>query len=306
MEISDYRRIEGIPRGPHKKGEYLVDDDMGEVICRCCGEVLEERIVSYDGGKKSDISNERGSSHNAPESSAPTSTVIGNRDFHGKPVNKSIVNKLIETDGRSDLRIKRHTLQNTQIQNLLQKHNTLKFKPDVLKRYNDALSMKLNAGRSNASLIGAITCSVYRENGIPFTFKEMANDLDITKKELSNTYRAVYNVLELSIVPKGADSYVYKITSNLDISPERKEMYSRKTSNVVAAYRDKAGPEFSGKSPVAIAASALYVVKEVLKDNSLNQVKISDASDTSTVTIRNRGKDIMKTLGDSLYEIVKK
>jgi transcription initiation factor TFIIIB Brf1 subunit/transcription initiation factor TFIIB len=56
---------------------------------------------------------------------------------------------------------------------------------------------------------------------------------------------------------------------------------------------------FSGCSPTGIAGGAIYIASQVTEQSDgIYQDTISDALNTTTVTIRNRYKDILNYFGD--------
>jgi len=147
----------------------------------------------------------------------------------------------------------------------------------------------LIAGRSFGSLLGGIIYVVARENKEPRTLDEISEAVREDKRDVGKAYRYVARELDLRILPPQPEQFVERFAAKLGLSEEvaihAKEIIEKaKKKDII-----------SGKSSKGIAAAAVYVSAHIEgEDRSLNEM--SDILHITTVTIRERGKDLVQKL----------
>jgi transcription initiation factor TFIIB len=170
----------------------------------------------------------------------------------------------------------------------------------VAKLYQQAVEKGLVRGRSTESIIAALLYTTCREEGTPRTLDEISKASGINKRDIGKTYRYIARKLTIRILPAKAQDYVPRFGSLLNLS----EMVQVKAVDVLddAANKDVT----SGKGPIGVAAAALYIAA-VLKGEKKTQREVADAIGVTEVTIRNRYKEMVETLGikDEVEERVK-
>jgi transcription initiation factor TFIIB len=153
--------------------------------------------------------------------------------------------------------------------------------------YRRALSENLLPGRS---IEGVATSAVYaaaRQAGVPRSLDEVAGVSRVEKSEIARTYRYVVRELEIKVAPADPESYVPRFVSSLGLSEEvdiraRQLLGSAKEQGV-----------HSGKSPVGLAAAAVYAAA-LLTNERTTQSAVSEVADISEVTIRNRYHELLE------------
>lgn len=153
--------------------------------------------------------------------------------------------------------------------------------------YRRALEDDLLPGRSIESVTAASIYAAARQAGIPRSLDEVANVSRVEKKVIMRAYRYVKRELNLIIPPADPTDYVPRFASDLDV-PEVVEEQARELLQLAI---DEGYT--SGKSPVGLAASALYA-SSLLTDKNVTQRAVSDVADISKVTIRNRYKELIE------------
>lgn len=160
----------------------------------------------------------------------------------------------------------------------------------VANLYQHAVNKGLVRGRSTESIIAALLYTTCREEGAPRTLDEISKASGINRRDIGKTYRYIARKLKIRILPAKAQDYVPRFGSLLELT----ERVQVRAVNVL----DKAG-DFdvtSGKGPIGVAAAALYIAA-VLEGEKKTQREVADAIGVTEVTIRNRYKEMVETLG---------
>jgi transcription initiation factor TFIIB len=153
--------------------------------------------------------------------------------------------------------------------------------------YRRALQDNLLPGRS---IEGVATASLYaaaRQAGVPRSLDEVERVSRVDKMELTRTYRYIIRELNLEVKPADPESYIPRFVSDLDLSDE----VERRARELIEAAREDG--ILSGKSPVGLAAAAVYAAA-LLCNQKVTQSEVSEVSDISEVTVRNRYKQILQ------------
>jgi len=170
----------------------------------------------------------------------------------------------------------------------------------VAKLYQQAVNKGLVRGRSTESIIAALLYTTCREEGAPRTLDEISKASGISKKDIGKTYRYISRKLSIRILPAKAQDYVPRFGSLLDLS-ERVQVKAVDILDKASKY-----DVTSGKGPIGVAAAALYIAA-VLSGEKKTQREVADIIGVTEVTIRNRYKEMVETLGikDEVEEKVK-
>jgi transcription initiation factor TFIIB len=153
--------------------------------------------------------------------------------------------------------------------------------------YRRALNDDLLPGRSIEGVATAAVYAAARQAGVPRSLDEVEMVSRVDKMELTRTYRYVVRELGLEIKPADPESYVPRFASDLDLSDEAER---RARELIITAREDGI---LSGKSPVGLAAAAVYAAA-LLTNEKVTQSQVSDVANISEVTIRNRYKELLE------------
>jgi transcription initiation factor TFIIB len=159
--------------------------------------------------------------------------------------------------------------------------------------YRRALSEDLLPGRSIEGVATAALYAAARQAGTPRSLDEIARVSRVDRMELTRTYRYVVRELSLEIQPADPESYVPRFASDLDLSDETERRARDLLRNA------KGTTVLSGKSPVGLAAAAVYAAS-LLTNEAVTQSQVSEVADISEVTIRNRYKELLEVEDPSL------
>jgi transcription initiation factor TFIIB len=157
--------------------------------------------------------------------------------------------------------------------------------------YRRALDEDLLPGRS---IEGVATSSLYaaaRQAGNPRSLDEINNVSRVEKDETARTYRYVIRELGLEVAPADPTSYVPRFASDLELTEEAERHARDLLENA------KQEGVHSGKSPVGLAAAAIYAAS-LLANEKVTQNEVSEVANISEVTIRNRYHELLEAKQD--------
>jgi len=296
--------------------DFIFKKETGEVICKTCGYVAKH--INIDMGPEwrtfegDEVDRAR---TGPPQTSLITdrgmTTVFGNiQEGFGRGGRVSeerrreiqrIKSWLYRTSGATS---QERNLQNAL--NILQKlGERLDLPKNVLERaaqiYRMALDKDLVRGRAINSIVAAALYLALREFQMPRTFKKMAKQVNIDRKELGRCYRLLVKELNIKTPVINPSLYIKPIVSRTGL-PDSVAVLAEKI--ITLAKRKKVT---AGKDPVGLASAAVYYAAR-LSGYDITQRDIANAAEITEVTVRNRCRYLMEDLGfrtmDELREML--
>ena len=152
--------------------------------------------------------------------------------------------------------------------------------------YRRALNEDLLRGRSIEGMAAAALYAASRLEGVARSIDEIETVCRVDGLEIKRAYRYIDRELGLETPPAHPNEYVGRFASDLDCDDPTERLARTLVETAVEE------GVHSGKSPVGIAASALYAAGR-LRNGNLTQDAVSEAANVSEVTIRNRYREIL-------------
>ena len=294
------------PDCPECAGSLVVDDEHGETVCTECGLVVEEDSVDRGPEWRAFDSKEKDEKSRV---GAPTTNMM-----HDKGLSTNIDWRDKDAYGNALGAKQRKKMQrlrkwNERFRTRDSKERNLKQALGEIDRMASALGLPENV-RETASVIyrraldenllpgrsieGVSTASVYaaaRQAGVPRSLDEITEVSRVEKSEIARTYRYVVRELGLEVKPADPESYVPRFASSLGLSEEAERRARQLLQNA------KEQGVHSGKSPVGLAAAAVYAAA-LLTNEKTTQAAVSEVADISEVTIRNRYHELLEAEQD--------
>jgi transcription initiation factor TFIIB len=286
---------------PECGGEIDVDSEHGETVCRDCGLVVEEDEIdhgpewrAFDAGEQ-DQKSRVGSPTTKMMHDKGLSTNIGwqDKDAYGNALSSAQRSKMqrlrtwnerFRTRDSKERNLKQALGEIDRMSSALGLPQNVRETASVI--YRRALSEDLLPGRSIEGVASAAVYAAARQAGNPRSLDEIVHVSRVEKMELTRTYRYIVRELELEVAPADPLSYVPRFSSDLGLS----DGAERRARDLIEAA--KADGLLSGKSPVGIAAAAVYAAS-LLCNEKVTQSQVSEVADISEVTIRNRYKELL-------------
>jgi transcription initiation factor TFIIB len=277
----------------------ILNKEKGEVICRDCGLVIEEKMVDL-GQEWREFDNEQGASRRRTGSPLSytkfdrgLSTDVGSKSdiyaLGGKDRNKFF--RLRKWQSRISTAIERNL--KLALAELKRVSSYLKLPKAVEEEsariYTLAVQRGLVRGRSMESVVAGALYAACRRHEVPRTLDELSEASGIDKKEIGRTYRFVTRELGIRILPSNPVDYLARFASALKLNPETQ------SKAVEILERAQNSELTSGRGPTGIAAASLYVAA-LLNNEKKTQREVADVAGVTEVTIRNRYKELLKKL----------
>ncbi|WP_416839242.1 transcription initiation factor IIB [Haloferax sp. DFSO52] len=280
----------------------ISDTEHGETVCDDCGLVVEEDEIDHGPEWRAFNSSEKNSKSRV---GAPTtnmmhdkglSTNIGwqNKDAYGRSLSSRQREKMqrlrtwnerFRTRDSKERNLKQALGEIDRMASALGLPDSVRETASVI--YRRALNDDLLPGRS---IEGVATSSLYaaaRMASTPRSLDEITTVSRVEKDEIARTYRYVVRELKLEIKPADPEQYVPRFASDLGLSDESE----RRARQLLKTAKEQA--VHSGKSPVGLAAAAVYAAS-LLTNDKVTQNEVSDVANISEVTIRNRYHELLE------------
>lgn len=273
--------------------------DKGEIICKDCGLVIEDKMVDFnqewrefdssDGEKK----RRAGAPMTYTQYDQGLGTEVGQKadmfKLKGKSRNKFY--RLRKWQYRISTAIERNL--KLALAELKRVSSYLKLPKSVEEEsariYTLAVQRSLVRGRSMESVVAGALYAACRRHDVPRTLDELSEASGIEKKEIGRTYRFVTRELGISIMPSNPADYIARFSSSLKLSAETQ------SKSVEILEKAQKAELTSGRGPTGIAAAALYVAA-LIHGEKRTQREVADVAGVTEVTIRNRYKELIEKL----------
>ncbi|HLD06699.1 MAG TPA: transcription initiation factor IIB [Candidatus Nanoarchaeia archaeon] len=274
--------------------------DKGEVICKDCGLVVEDKMVDFtqEWREFEDSDEQKNRRTGAPmtytQFDQGLGTEVGQKGdlytLDAKDRNKFF--RLRKWQYRISTAIERNL--KLALAELKRVSSYLKLPKSVEEEsariYTLAVQRGLVRGRSMESVVAGALYAACRRHDVPRTLDELSEASGIEKKEIGRTYRFVTRELGITILPSNPADYIARFASALKLSPETQ------SKSIEILERAQKAELTSGRGPTGIAAAALYV-SALVHGEKRTQREVADVAGVTEVTIRNRYKELLDELG---------
>lgn len=291
-----------IKKCPECSGINLfVNREKGEIICKDCGLVVEDKMVEF-GQEWREFEGDGGGEAKGRRTGAPMTYTQYDQGLGTEVGQKADLFQLGSKDRNKFFRLRKwqYRISTAIERNLKLALAELKRVSSYLKLpksveeeaamiYTQAVQRGLVRGRSMESVVSGALYAACRRHEVPRTLDELSEASSIEKKEIGRTYRFVTRELGISILPSNPADYIARFASSLKLSPETQ-------SKAVEILEEAQHEELtSGRGPTGIAAASLYVAA-LMHGEKRTQREVADVAGVTEVTIRNRYKELLDEL----------
>jgi len=287
---------------PECSGNVITDDEHGETVCDDCGLVITEDSVdrgpewrAFDSAEKDQKSRVGAPTTNTMHDKGLSTNIDWrNKDAYGRSLGARQRQKMqrlrkwnerFRTRDSKERNLKQALGEIDRMASALGLPDNVRETASVI--YRRALDEDLLPGRSIEGVSTSCVYAAARMAGVPRSLDEIADVSRVQKSEIARTYRYVVRELSLEVRPADPEQYVPRFASSLDLSEESEMRAKQLLKNA------KEQGVHSGKSPVGLAAAAVYAAA-LLTNEKTTQAAVSEVADISEVTIRNRYHELLE------------
>jgi transcription initiation factor TFIIB len=287
---------------PECSGNVVTDDEHGETVCSECGLVITADSVdrgpewrAFDAREKDQKSRVGAPTTNTMHDKGLSTNIDWrDKDAYGNSLGARQRQKMqrlrkwnerFRTRDSKERNLKQALGEIDRMASALGLPDNVRETASVI--YRRALGEDLLPGRSIEGVSTSCTYAAARMAGVPRSLDEIAEVSRVEKSEVARTYRYVSRELKLEVKPADPEQYVPRFASELDLSDESKMRARQLLQNA------KEQGVHSGKSPVGLAAAAVYAAS-LLTNEKTTQAAVSEVADISEVTIRNRYHELLE------------
>ena len=285
--------------------DLIYDDKRGERHCAECGMVIENRIIDQSAewrdytsdGVRTDRSRVGAPSSNLLHDKGLSTTIDWqNRDYSGSAISSKNRPQMYRMR-KWQQRAKTTRYKDRNLITALNRIQYLCSKLDLPKSlaerasaiYRRALEANMIRGRSIDTTAAAAVFIANQQMQTARTVDDIAKEFKINPKEVGRTYRFMKRGLKIRTPPPSPLVYVSRFCSELHLN--------KKTENRIREIIELAEERelTYGKSPCGITAAAIYIAGYET-EQVRTQREISDVTNVTEVTIRNRYKQLAQSL----------
>jgi transcription initiation factor TFIIB len=282
---------------------FVTDRNAGEVTCRACGLVLVEDILDRTPEWRAFTPDEQrlrlrtGSPASLQHFDKGLSTTfLPHQGPFGTRLSAQVRQKMQrlqrwQNRARTQSSYDRNLVQAMAEISRLADHLTIPsdVKENAALIYRKALNRNLVRGRSIQAIAAASLYLACRLTQLPRKLSVFADNSDRTLKEISRYYRLIHRTLRITLPLDDPEKYLPNIASHLGLHQH--------VQNTAIQLIHKAQQRHAvvGKSPVGIAAAALYIAAR-LAETPVTQKTVAEAANVTEVTIRNRYQSLAYAL----------
>ena len=283
--------------------DLVLDSEMGEYVCSRCGLVIEENMTSQEAEWRAFTPQERdararaGTPTNYSHYDKGLSTIIRvEKDALGRPLSPKVKQQMWRLR-RWQTRSKVHASQS---RNLMLAMSELQRLSDILHMpshvtnmaaiiYRKALNEHLVRGRSIGGMMAGALYAAVRFTKVPRTLKEIAKASQRKGKEIARSYSVIVRNLDMRMPIDDPTDYITKVAEIAKVSTDVEGLAIKLIKEAKKNYAT------TGKDPSGLAAAILYLSAKMLKEK-VTQAQLAKAANVTEVTVRNRKRDLMKSL----------
>ncbi len=283
--------------------DTIIDASTGETICRECGYVYTDKVL--DRGQEWRAFNpqerEDRSRAGAPltytmyDKGLSTDIGQGYRDHKGKeldPEQRTRFYRLRKWNRRTK-KTSHHRNLSQALKHVSRLEDELGLPKNVAETssllYRKVLAENGVKGRTIEGIAAASIYMACRICGVPKNLGDISVAVNISRKNLARNYRYIYKLLDQEVPKISKGKLISKLVNQLGLSGNV-EKTSLILLDVVSELRLD-----SGKSPSGIAAAVLYMGC-LISGEKKTQEEIASRGNVTSVTIRNRYKDILENI----------
>ncbi len=299
--------IEAVKRCPDcGHANFFVNEERGEIVCRNCSFVIDDAMLDF--GRERMMDEEDATKRS--RTGAPFDPRIANNlitdvgsadDLRRLPSSTKRVMERIRKKNRWGSALEQNLSKALSSLELITSHLNLptRVEKEIARIYRLCAERGITRIRSIEQIVAATVYIASKMQGTPKTLGEVAGVTKVDKNAVANTAKLIMRKLDIKINPTSPIDFVERFASSLDLNAKIQFDAVKLVERI-----QKMGIN-SGKSPVSVAATAIYTAT-LMNKTRITQQRIAAVSGITETTLRNRCKEMIVELGISKKELKRK
>lgn len=267
----------------HPSAHLVEDHRAGDVVCPECGLVVGDRLIDV-GTEWRSFSNEH-SGTDPSRVGAPENPLLSGGDlsttiavgFGGSDSDHGLANAQRKNMNNTDRQM---TQAISVIREMSERIHLAKTIQDQAARlFKDVLDSKALRGKNNEAQAAACLYIACRKEGVPRTFKEICAVSRVSKKEIGRCFKLIIKSLETNLEQITSADFMSRFCGNLGLPNIVQTAATRIAKKAVEL------DLVAGRSPISIAAAAIYMASQASTDKR-SAKEIGEIAGAAEVTVR--------------------
>lgn len=274
-------------------GGFTIDvEQRGEVVCKNCGLVVEERNidVSHSGiraytKQEKDRKERTGSPMSILMPDIGLSTVIDRSKIKNPDLKRAAKwNTHMSWEKRNML------IAITELKRIGTNLNfPERVKKGAVSLYKKVFKKNLLRGRSINGMVAACAYFVCKKERVPITMQEILDEASMNSNIVKKCYKILVRELNLKSPHLNPVTLIPRFCADLGLDIQ----IEKQTIKLFRSYMKKAS--ICGKDPKGLCAGAIYLISK-LRNKKVSQKEISNVVGVTEVTLRSRYKELLKSI----------
>jgi len=283
----------------HPEAALLEDYRAGDTICSYCGLVVGDRVIDV-GSEWRTFSSESGKEDKSRVGSTENSllgsdlsTMIGPSPGGRGPAMYSNNRTGGASTTTTDRALKDAFNLMTTMSDRINLPRTITDKANLL--FKTVYEGRMLKGRANAAIAAACLYIACRQEGVPRTFKEIVAVCSVNKKEIGRCFKLIVKCHKTNVELITTGDFMSRFCGTLSLSRQIQKAATTIASRAVDM------DIVPGRSPISVAAAAMYLASQASRDKR-GQKEIADIAGVADVTIRQSYKLLLTKAKDLFPE----
>uniref|UniRef100_A0A914UMF9 Transcription initiation factor IIB n=2 Tax=Plectus sambesii TaxID=2011161 RepID=A0A914UMF9_9BILA len=269
---------------PNHPNAHLIEDHRaGDLVCPECGLVVGDRLLDV-GTEWRSFSNERSGS-DPSRVGAPENPLLGGSDlstsiavgFGGSESDIGLANAQRKSMNNTDRQMSQAFSVIREMSDRI--HLSKSIQDMAAKIFKDVLDSKALKGRNNEAQAAACLYIACRKEGVPRTFKEICAVSRVSKKEIGRCFKLIIKSLETNLEQITSADFMSRFCANLGLPNQVQAAATRIAKKAVEL------DLVAGRSPISIAAAAIYMASQASADKK-SAKEIGEIAGAAEVTVK--------------------
>ena len=282
----------------HPHSNLIEDHRAGDMICSECGLIVGDRVI--------DVSSEWRTFSNDNNPGEDRSRVGGQEDpllgpdlstMIGPSVNATTKYTSHQNISNSEKALRMAFKTISEISERIHVPSSIIFQ--AKKMFKMIYEKKTLKGRSHDAIGAACLYIACRQEGVPRTFKELVATCNVSKVQMSRCFQQIVKEFDINAPMITTDDFMQRFCRNLSLSPALAK---------VALHIAKTASDLDiapGRSPISIAAAAIFFACSISKEEKKSFQEISDVAGVSKSTIEQSYKIMIPKAYDLIPENIR-